>query len=173
MLADPNHQFDPIDVVMIASRPHSSDFGLRMASRFNNTRHQILVRWAVAYVTSPAALFVLALGIAGLAGVLCQYILLKQVEDKAPELAAEVGEFAGLVVEKLNAASTAWGEKTNQAIATTNDELNKEVFGWVKEGTDSLNATLNTFVDKMSEGVDMFLGDTPLKGVSFPISYDP
>jgi hypothetical protein len=159
--SDPDKEIDPADVVYISSRPSSATVGLRLADRFGGARRKNLVRWAVAYVTSPPALFVLSLGLAGLAGVLCQYIMLKQVEEKAPELAAEMGAFAGIVVEKLGAASTAWGVQTNEAITTTNKEINDELFGWVHKGTDSLNDTLTTFVDEMMKGVDSFFGETP------------
>ena len=154
--------YDPIDVIQIASRPYSSSFGLKLAGLFKSSRRQILVRWAVAYATSTPALFVLSLGIAGLFGVLAQYILLRQVESAAPALAAEVGEFADIVVKQLTAASTSWAVKTNAAINSTNSDINKELFGWVVNGTDSLNDTLTVFVDKMYEGVDKFFGKTPL-----------
>jgi len=55
--------YDPIDVIQIASRPYSSSAGLKLASLFESSRRQILVRWAVAYATSTPALFVLSLGI--------------------------------------------------------------------------------------------------------------
>lgn len=154
--------YDPIDVIQIASRPYSSSAGLKLASLFESSRRQILVRWAVAYATSTPALFVLSLGIAGLFGVLAQYLLLRQVESAAPALAAEVGEFADIVVKQLTAASTSWAVKTNAAINSTNSDINKKLFGWVVNGTDSLNDTLTVFVDTMYEGVDKFFGKTPL-----------
>src|SRR5437660_1526926 len=48
---------DPLDIVQIASRPYSAGIGLKLASFFRSSRHQTLVRWAVAYVTSTPALF--------------------------------------------------------------------------------------------------------------------
>lgn len=159
--------YDPIDVIQIASRPYSSTIGLKLAGCFESTRRQTLVRWAVAYVTSTPALFVLSLGVAGLLGVLAQYILLKQVETAAPALAAEVGQFAGIVMKQLNDASERWAIKTNEAINATNADINRELFGWVVDGTDSLNDTLTVFVDKMYDGVDKFLGKTPFASVCF------
>jgi len=104
-----------------------------------------------------------ALGLAGLFGVLAQYVVLKKVESETPKLAAEVGEFAGIVVEKLQDASEKWALTTNQAIIDTNDELNKELFGWVRKGTSSVNDTLTTFVDEMNKSLDLVFGKTPLK----------
>ncbi|KAI5846507.1 hypothetical protein DFP73DRAFT_476069 [Morchella snyderi] len=161
MIADPNHTWDPIDIIVISSRPFSSTVGLKASGVFQSARRQTLVRWAVAYVTSTPALFVLSLGIAGLAGVAAQYIVLKQVEKAAPELAAEVGEFADIVVKSLTAASMAWATQTNEAINSTNAELNRELFGWVVNGTDAVNDTLTVFVDKMYDGVDTLFGKTP------------
>ncbi|PUU77790.1 hypothetical protein B9Z19DRAFT_1065587 [Tuber borchii] len=148
--------YDPIDVIQIASRPYSS------AGLFESSRRQILVRWAVAYATLTPALFVLSLGIAGLFGVLAQYLLLRQVESTAPASAAEVGEFADIVVKQLTVALTSWAVKTNAAINSTNSDINKKLFRWVVNGTDSLNDTLTVFVDTMYEGVDKFFGKTPL-----------
>lgn len=165
MIVDPEHSWDPIDIITISSRPFSSTAGLKFSSAFKSERRQVLVRWAVAYVTSAPALFVLSLGIAGLAGVLSQYVLLKQVEQAAPALAAQVGEFAEIVVKDLTAASMAWSIKTNEAINATTIELNEEVFGWAVNGTDSLNDTLTVFVDKMYDGVDTLFGSTPFAEV--------
>jgi hypothetical protein len=110
-------------------------------------------------------LFVLSLGIAGLLGVLAQYILLKKVEAKTPELAAEVGQFAGIVAEKLTDASEKWAVSTNAVISDMNRDINEQVFGWVKEGTESVNNTLNVFVDKMTETIDTLFGGTPFEKV--------
>jgi len=162
MLSDPSREFDPVDVIYIATRPHTATAGLKLSSNFQSSRRQTLVRWAVAYVTSPPAMFVLSLGIAGLVSVLCQYIVLRQVETRAPALSAEIGEFAGLVVDKLNNASQKWAVQTNSALNDTNAELNKELFSWVVTGTDALNDTMNTFINKMHEGVKEFFLDTPI-----------
>jgi hypothetical protein len=71
------HAFDPMDVIYIASRPYTTTAGIKAASRFKSTKRQILTRWFFAYATSLPALFVLALGLAGLISCLCQYIVLK------------------------------------------------------------------------------------------------
>ncbi|KAG0632832.1 hypothetical protein HOY80DRAFT_1111650 [Tuber brumale] len=134
--------YDPFDVIQIASRPYSSA-GLNLASLFESSRRQILVRWAVAYATLTPALFVL-------------------LRAGAPALAAEVGEFADMVVKQLTVASKSWAVKTNAAINSTNSDINKKLFGWVVNGTDSLNDTLTVFVDTMYEGADRFFGKTPL-----------
>lgn len=160
---------DPMDVVYIVSRPYTAAAGIKSASRFSNSRRQILVRWAVAYATSLPALFVLCLGIAGLFACLCQYILLRSVEKAVPELTTEVSAFADKVVDSLQNASAEWANDANDAIGHMNKDLNHNVFGWVNTSTSAVNDTLNTFVDKTTGVLNDTFGGTllydPIMGV--------
>ena len=157
-------QHDALDVVYLVSRPHTSSYGMKAASWFNNSRHQILVRWIFAYATSVPALVLLALGIAGLFACLCQFILLKAVEREVPELTAEVTQFADKVIDSLNNASAQWALDTNRVINNTNTDLNKNLFGWVNISTSALNDTLNVFLNKSNEVINATFGGTPLYG---------
>jgi hypothetical protein len=159
------HAFDPMDVVYIASRPYTAGAGIATAARFKSTKRQILTRWFIAYATSIPALFVLALGIAGLFSCLCQYILLRGVEKEVPVLANQVENFADTVVNALNNASEQWAISANGVINSTNTKINDDVFGWVNTSTTAVNDTLNTFVDQMTIALNDTFGGT--------ILYDP
>lgn len=160
---------DPIDAVYIASRPYTSAAGLKLANTFVSTKKQLLTRWFVAYITSPPALFLLSLGLAGLFSCLCQYMLLRAVQKEVPALVNEVADFAGAVVNSLNNASEQWAVGTNQVILDTNNRINDDVFGWVNISTHALNKTLNTFVDDMTTALNDTFGNTvlyqPIMGV--------
>lgn len=160
-----NYSIDPMDVIYIASRPYTSDAGIKAAGAFKSPRRQILARWFVAYATSPQALFVLSLAIAGLFSCLCQYILLRAIEREVPALANQVGDFAGKVVTSLNNASEQWAIGTNRAIQSTNDNINHDVFGWVNTSTGAINNTINVFVKETSNLLNITFGGT--------ILYDP
>jgi hypothetical protein len=110
-------------------------------------------------------LFLLSLGIAGLFSCLCQYILLKAIETKVPELTNQVADFADKVIKSLNTASQSWSGGVNKAIAATDDTINNDILGWVNTTTTAVNSTLNTFVDKMSDQLNKTFGGTVL--------YDP
>lgn len=153
---------DPMDVVYIVSRPYTSTAGIKAASRFSNSRRQILVRWVFAYATSTPALFVLSLAIAGLFSCLCQYILLRSVEKTVPELTDQVSAFADKVVDSLNNASEQWAIGVNKVIETTNNDINKDVLGWVNTSTTALNDTLNAFVDETTKVLNETFGGTLL-----------
>ncbi|KAF3911462.1 hypothetical protein ABW20_dc0105724 [Dactylellina cionopaga] len=163
MLTTSGQSFDPVDIVQISTHPYSSTLGLKAAAWFKTNRRQVAVRWWFAYISSPASLFVLSLGIAGLVSCLGQYVVLKQVVNATPELANEVGEFADIVVNQLTDASLAWANDANGVIDQTQLKINNDVLGWVHNGSVALNNTLNDFVDTMHDGINEIFSGTPLE----------
>ena len=155
---------DPMDVMYIASRPYTATAGIKAAAPFGSTKKQILTRWVIAYATTAPALLVLALGITGLLSCLFQYALLKALVREVPALAEEVGQFAGLVVGKLENASGSWANGTNDAIMDINNDINHKVFGWVNVTTGAINNTLNVFVNDTTDVLNRTFGGTVLYG---------
>jgi hypothetical protein len=153
---------DGMDVVYLASRPTSSGIGLWFGRRFGSARRQAIMRWAWAYATSVPMLFLLSLGIAGLFACFCQYLLLKAIENKTPELTKQVGDFAEKVVGSLNNASMSWSSGVNGAVGKLDDKINDDILGWVNSTTSAVNRTLNGFVDEMSKTLNTTFGNTPL-----------
>jgi len=156
---------EAMDVVYVASRPTSSGIGLWLGKRFGSAKRQAVMRWTWAYATSIPMLFLLSLGIAGLFSCFCQYLLLKAIKDKTPELTNEVADFAGKVVQSLNNASMSWSGGVNHAVGKLDDTLNGDILGWVNTTTTAVNNTLNGFVDHMTQSLNTTFGGTPL--------YDP
>jgi uncharacterized protein YdhG (YjbR/CyaY superfamily) len=156
---------ESMDVVYLASRPTSSGIGLWFGRRWGSARRQAVIRWTWAYATSIPMMFLLSLAIAGLFACFCQYLLLKAIEDKTPELTDQVADFAGKVVTSLQNASTSWANGVNGAIDNFDDKINKDIFGWVDTSTTAVNDTLNAFVDQMSTTLNDTFGGTVL--------YDP
>ena len=155
---------DAMDAVYMASRPFTSMIGRMVANRFSTPRHQIVARWAVAYPTSLPALFILALGLAGLFSCLCQYILLKAVEREVPILTNEIVNFTDKVVDQLNNASSSWANGVNTVIMDTSNDINNDLLAWVNTSTTAVNDTLNTFVDQTIAVLNQTFGGTPLYG---------
>ncbi|OAL31354.1 hypothetical protein AYO20_08264 [Fonsecaea nubica] len=156
---------DSLDVVYLVSRPYTSAAGIKLSNTFQSQRKKDLVRWVVAYATSDAALFVLALAIAGLFSCACQAILLHALEKEVPDLTNQVGAFSDKVVAQLNNASEQWAIGTNAAIAATSKDINQNMLGWVNTSTSAINDTLNTFVDETTKVLNTTFGGT--------ILYDP
>ncbi|KAL8910935.1 MAG: hypothetical protein Q9171_003840 [Xanthocarpia ochracea] len=160
-----DHAKDPQDVVYTVSRPYTSNMGIKLASRVNSSKRQDLIRWVIAYATTSPALLLLSLAVTGLLACLFQYILLKSLQKEVPKLAAEVGDFAGKVVDSLNNASAQWAVGTNKAISTTSANINQDVFGWVNTTTGAMNQTLNVFIEETTKVLNKTFGGTVL--------YDP
>jgi len=131
--------------------------------RKNKNKNAMLVRWAWAYATSAPALYVLSLALAGFFSCLCQWILLRVVEKEAPALASQVGDFAGEVVDKLEAVSQKWANDSNAVILGFQNDINKDILGHVVEATSAVNGTLNTFTEKINEGITLVFGKTVLE----------
>ncbi|KAL7820555.1 hypothetical protein V8C44DRAFT_86768 [Trichoderma aethiopicum] len=156
-------QRDPMDVVYTVSRPFTATWGMRFTSKMNGNR-QILVRWCIAYATTPAALFVLSLALSGFFACICQAILLRAVEQKTPELSQEVGAFADHVVESLQNVSDSWARDANNVIIGLNDDINGDLLDYVSNATGAVNDTINAFMDKMESGLNAALNGTFLLG---------
>jgi len=109
-------------------------------------------------------LFLLSLGIAGLFSCFCQWLLVRGIQKKVPELTGQVADFAEKVVSSLNNASMSWSGGVNGAIGGLDDKINNDILGWVNTTTGAINDTLNTFVEKTSKVLDDAFGDTPLRG---------
>ena len=162
------NRFDPMDVIYIASRPLTSRAGIKFGSRLRGDR-KVLMRWCVAYATSPPALFVLSLAIAGFFSCFCQWILLRAVQKEVPEITGKVGAFAGNVVKSLEQVSVDWANDANGVVIGFNDDINKDVLGYVTNATDAVNSTINTFMDTMEKGLETVFNGTilldPIKSV--------
>jgi hypothetical protein len=156
---------DPMDAVYLVSRPYTSTAGVKLSHSFQSQRKKDLSRWVVAYATSDAALFVLALAIAGLFSCACQAILLHSLEKEVPDLTNQVGAFSDKVIAALNNASEQWAIGTNAAIAATNKDINQNMLGWVNTSTTAINDTLVGFVDQTTKVLNTTFGGT--------ILYDP
>lgn len=153
---------DRMDMAYLVSRPYSSDFGRLAANKVSSTKSQMLVRWCVAYFTSVPALFLLSLAIAGFFSCLCRIIILRAIQKEVPNLTAQVADFTGEIVLKLNNASASWATETNAVIIREGTELNQELFGWVNTSTSAVNMTLNRFVDETINVLNITFGGTPL-----------
>ncbi|KAK3947001.1 hypothetical protein QBC32DRAFT_107421 [Pseudoneurospora amorphoporcata] len=154
--------FNSHDALYIASRRWTADSGIKIADKCfdRGSKNWLLVRWAVAYATSLPALFVLSLAIAGFFSCFCQWVLLRQIEQKAPELAAHVGDFAGDVVGTLKQVSTDWANSSNTVVSHMENNMNENVFGWLKEATESVNETLTTVENEIDNTLKTVFKDT-------------
>ncbi|KAJ4297684.1 plasma membrane fusion protein prm1 [Kalmusia sp. IMI 367209] len=163
LFKDGHHE--PMDVIYLASRPTSSTIGLWFGRRFGSARRQAIMRWAWAYATSVPMLFLLSLAIAGFFSCFCQYLLVRGMQQKVPELTDQVAGFAEKVVDSLNNASMSWAGGVNGAVNKLDETINDDILGWVNTTTSAVNSTLNGFVDKMSGVLNDTFGGTVL--------YDP
>ncbi|KAK2607863.1 hypothetical protein N8I77_006507 [Diaporthe amygdali] len=150
---------EPMDIVYISGRPLTAGTGVWLSERLSrDPKRQSLIRWVIAYATTYKALFVLALAVAGGFSCLCQWIIMRAVQQEVPALTTTVGDFAGDVVTSLEQASTKWANDSNSVILGFQDDINNDMFGYVRHATDAANDTINTFNHYMQEGLNNAFG---------------
>lgn len=153
---------EPMDIAYMAGRPMTAGAGLWISEKLSrDPKRQVLIRWVVAYATTYTALFVLSLAIAGAFSCFCQWVVLMAVQKEAPALAAKVEDFASEVVLALEQSSTLWANESNSLILGLQNDINDDLFGWVRNATTSVNDTINTFDKDMQEAIDAVFGGVP------------
>ncbi|KAK9461545.1 uncharacterized protein V1516DRAFT_672321 [Lipomyces oligophaga] len=157
-----DRNLDPIDTFMVGTSPWSNFLGLYVSRPLKSVKKQVLLRWFLAYITYPPVLVVFSLGVASLIGAILQLIVVNKLHTASPELAQQVGEFAGVVVNTVEDKAVEWADSTNMALNTTENNINDELFTWVLSATSSVNNTLNTFVDETMQVLNDVFGDTVL-----------
>lgn len=153
---------EPMDIVYIAGRPLTAGTGVWLSEKLSTDRkRQFLIRWVVAYATTYTALFVLALSVAGAFSCLCQWIIMRAIQQEIPALAATVGDIAGDVVTFLEQASMKWANDSNGVILEFQGDINDKMFGHVRNATHAANDTIGKFDDAMHEGLNKAFGGVP------------
>ncbi|KAK7747914.1 plasma membrane fusion protein prm1 [Cytospora paraplurivora] len=153
---------EPMDAVYMTGRPLTASAGIWISENLSrDAKRQVLIRWVIAYATTYTALFVLSLAIAGAFSCFCSWVVMRAIQKEAPALAAEVANFADEVVSSLEQVSTKWANDSNSVILSLQNDINDDVFGYVKNATTAVNNTINTFEEYMQEGLDTVFGDVP------------
>ena len=150
------------ELVFLIEQPLYGYVGLLASKRVKDAQRKNIIRWAVNYVTTPAALFVLILGAAGLLSCLLQWVLLRSLRSAAPRAATDVGNITALVVSRLDDISRTWANHTNAQLNATELRLNRQLFGWVNTSTTAVNDTLNVFTETVVDTLNTTFGGTVL-----------
>lgn len=128
---------------------------------FNKKNYSTVKRkklyWIVSYIVSERALFVLSIGVLGIIVSCFQLIILNVLKRHISSIQLYSTE-SFIDSSKLNFLKkdlTTWTQNTNQYINYTESNINKHVFGWVENGTSSINNTVKTMIN----GIDTTLSD--------------
>ena len=137
---------DFLEIVQIIASPITYRLSTLVSAKASSPKKKILVRWFFAYVTHPPALLVFAISIAAFVSCLFQIALLNEVREVAPVLVADVDNIQTLISSKIQNSSALWINGTNKQISDIEFQINDNLLGWARDGTQSLNNTLNTCI---------------------------
>jgi Na+-transporting methylmalonyl-CoA/oxaloacetate decarboxylase gamma subunit len=156
-----------IEVIKIAEHPYISRWIIKGSNLFKNSENKNLFRWFWDYILHKPALICLIIGLAGVFGIYLQLAVLDAVKQNYKQpIADSISNFSNavnnLVNSQLNSTSVKFASDSNNIISSFENDINQELFGWVNTTTTTLNNTLNTAVDEVSNFVKNTFGGVPI-----------
>ncbi|PWN52083.1 hypothetical protein IE53DRAFT_367513 [Violaceomyces palustris] len=125
------------------------------------------LRWFLAWISHPAALATLAAGVVGLFTIELQLMALRPIQSRYEgRIGGAFDSIGDQLLAKINInmenSSQEFANKTNSLILRAENDLNDNLFRWVNITTETMNATLNDFMDGISEALNDAFSGTPL-----------
>lgn len=144
-------------LLQLSTHPLMAMLAFRMAKSMGikSPQSKSQLRWWLAFISHPAAVAALAIGLVGLLSVQLQLLALKPIQDHySKQLDGSFNsigdDFLSKINDQMQAASYEYANKSNELILTAQDELNDHVFRWVNTTTSTMNETLNEFMDGLA-----------------------
>ncbi|CDF91798.1 ZYBA0S14-01354g1_1 [Zygosaccharomyces bailii CLIB 213] len=136
-----------------------SNFLVALVEKFNPQKgnnenaQRAKIRWVIAYITSERALCILGIGLLGIAVTILQLILVAVLQRALRDISSSsTNNFNGTQVAKmLNHDLDQWAQGANLYINSTQNNVNKQVFGWVDTTTVAVNKTVNKVIDEIDD----------------------
>ncbi|TKY85406.1 hypothetical protein EX895_005568 [Sporisorium graminicola] len=157
-----------MSLLTISRHPLISSVSLALCQRMGITtrQDQHRIAWLLCFLTHPASLACILTGLLGLLSVLLQAILIRRLTNHYSSsintsLAHLSSDVIAVVNDHSRNASLEFSTSANAIIAQVETQLNEHVFRWVDTTTSTMNATLNTFVDGITESLESTFGGTP------------
>ncbi|CAG8612202.1 2971_t:CDS:2 [Ambispora leptoticha] len=156
-----------IELIKIAEHPLLSRWLIKTSRLFKNKNHQHLYRWFWDYILQRTAIVCLLIGIIGVLGIYLQIALLDGVRNHYRKPLEETFNTFGnavmnLMNSELNTTSKAFASGSNNAISGVENDINRNLLGWVNTTTTTLNSTLNTAVDDLTSFITNTFNGAPV-----------
>ena len=152
---------DSLELLHTVQDPLSSTLIHRFCAHRSNTA-RALIKWFLAYITSPRALFILLLAVIGFLSCLLQYIMVRSLIDIKTAVASDIANATVAVTQNISTMSAEWANGVNAQISHVGNGINQNMLDWVGSAAQSLNATLNLFVNDTVSLLNATFGGTIL-----------
>ena len=152
------------NMVQLVEHPLVANIAFWVTRRLGlkNKRTTDGLRWYMSWLTHPAALAALTVGIVGLLTTEMQLVALRAVEG---HYSSQLGtSFDSMLADTIgDANATMWQDSirfangSNAIILKSQNDLNGGLFQWVIVTTSTMNDTLNEFTDALAEVMNVSL----------------
>lgn len=128
----------------------------RIFTKVSESR-KIKILWLINYCTTSFAFNVLLISLAGFFAVALQFIILRILKS------LKIDKYTDIVNKSLSNDTAAYVKNLNVYFADEESKLNKELFGYIKDTSSSINSTLNTFMSHLNETITVLFNSTPFQ----------
>ncbi|EMG49733.1 PRM1 Plasma membrane fusion protein PRM1 [Candida maltosa Xu316] len=118
------------------------------------------VIWILSYMFSKIAQNVFFFGMMGVISVILQFVLVNSVQSSLNNH-NQISTYNNITISDPFSAAT-YIKDMNNYINETQNNVNQELFGNIKEVSVSLNTTIVTFLDDLNSTLQTIFGSTPL-----------
>lgn len=125
--------------------------------------YPIMWQWYVNYICQIPALVLLGIGTAGAVITILEFIALEVFRKAAKTLGHEANSLEGALNRATSKELNQWYNSTNMAIASTENQINDELLGWVRKGSSTVNSSLSHFMTTINKEIDNVFGNTPFQ----------
>ncbi|KAJ3179062.1 plasma membrane fusion protein prm1 [Gaertneriomyces sp. JEL0708] len=160
------------DLIHAAASPARHIWTKRLGRVFSRSEvGQNRLRWFVDYVSHRPSMLCLSAGVAGLAMLWLQFLLIDVMKERTAEaistaLVVSSTKLAKAVSAELYSATEPYVTGVNGRLDLIENKANQALFGWVNTTLDAVNNSMSQFENGFSEAMDKasnVLG--PLRGV--------
>ncbi|CDO92742.1 unnamed protein product [Kluyveromyces dobzhanskii CBS 2104] len=156
---------DALETYHLVFNRYQSGFGRWLSRRSSSDLHtQRNVQWLVSYMTSSTSLTLLALGICGIILCCVQFAIIAFVREKINGKETEniMTKMSTAMSDSFSQDITTWSKSTNLYINDTETQINKQVFGWIQNTTDTVNGTVTDLLNDIDSTISKAFNGTIL-----------
>lgn len=140
---------DSVDSVLIAISPIRAKFREYLQSTAITLEKQYLAQWLITYISHTPIAYVFSLVLVGSLSITLQIIMQRKFKTLLATQDMDTSDIYKLVDSSLVNSSKLWTQAANLKIASIEQDLNTKLFGWVRNATSVVNATLNEFTNEL------------------------
>lgn len=156
---------DILETYHLVFNRYQSGFGRWLSRRISSKLEtQRNIQWLVTYLTSSTSLTLLALGLCGILMCCVQFAIIAIISNKinGEETEKMMTSMSTAMNDTVQQGMTDWSKSANLYINDTETQINRQVFGWIQNTTDTVNGTVTDLIEDIDNAISKAFNGTIL-----------